>query len=148
MPSGMLMTFGTYEASGHTGLKSGEIELRGTLGTVFAGIDRFEIVPERGGAFQDPTPSPQAPGRDRHDGYEDLDRAHARNFLDCVKSRQRPNCRRRGRPPLHHVRPPGQHRAGDEGPARLGRRGRAVHEQRPAPTSCSTTSIAQPWSHA
>ena len=54
--SGMLMTFGTYEANGHTGLKSGEIELRETLGTAFAGIDRFEIVPERGGAFQDPKP--------------------------------------------------------------------------------------------
>ena len=92
MPSGMLMTFGTYEASSHTGLKSGEIELRGTLGTVSAGIDRFEIVPERGGAFQDPTPRRKPLVETSKDGYEDLDRAHARNFLDCVKSRKRPNC--------------------------------------------------------
>ena len=26
------------------------------------------------------------------DGYKELDEAHARNFLDCVKSRQQPNC--------------------------------------------------------
>jgi hypothetical protein len=26
------------------------------------------------------------------DGYGELDNGHARNFLDCVKSRQRPNC--------------------------------------------------------
>jgi hypothetical protein len=25
------------------------------------------------------------------EGYDTLDKAHARNFLDCVKSRQRPN---------------------------------------------------------
>jgi Oxidoreductase family, C-terminal alpha/beta domain len=26
------------------------------------------------------------------DGYAELDNGHARNFLDCVKSRRRPNC--------------------------------------------------------
>jgi predicted dehydrogenase len=91
LPSGMLMTFGTYEASGHTGLKAGEIELRGTLGTAFAGIDRFEIVPERGGAFQDPKPRRKPLVETSKDNSEELDRAHARNFLDCVKSRKRPN---------------------------------------------------------
>ena len=91
LPSGMLMTFGTYEGNGHTGLKSGEIELRGTLGTAFAGINRFEIVPERGGAFQDPVPRRKPLVETSKDGNEDLDRAHARNFLDCVKSRQKPN---------------------------------------------------------
>jgi predicted dehydrogenase len=91
LPSGMLMTFGTYEASGHTGLKSCEIELRGTLGTAFVNSNRFEIVPERGGAFQDPTPRRKPLVETSKDLNEDLDRAHARNFLDCVKSRQRPN---------------------------------------------------------
>jgi predicted dehydrogenase len=91
LPSGMLMTFGTYEANGYNGLKTGEIELRGTLGTVFAGIDRFEIVPERGGQFQDPKPKRKAQVETAKDSNEDLDRAHARNFLDCVKSRKRPN---------------------------------------------------------
>jgi predicted dehydrogenase len=91
LPSGMLLTFGTYEASGHTGLRACEIELRGTLGTAFIGIDRFEIVPERGGAFQDPKPRRKPQVETSTDRSEDLDRAHARNFLDCVKSRSRPN---------------------------------------------------------
>ncbi len=91
LPSGMLMTFGTYEANGHNGLKAGEIELRGTLGTALAGMDRFEIVPERGGAFQDPRPRRKPQVETARVVSEDLDRDHARNFLDCVKSRQRPN---------------------------------------------------------
>jgi predicted dehydrogenase len=91
MPSGMLMTFGTYEANGHPGLKAGEIELRGTLGTVHASIDRFEITPERGGQFQDPKPRRKPLVEAEKATNEGLDRAHARNFLDCVKSRQRPN---------------------------------------------------------
>jgi predicted dehydrogenase len=91
LPSGMLMTFGTYEANGHTGLRVGEIELRGTLGTALAGIDRFEIVPERGGAFQDPKARRKPLVETSPDRSEDLDRAHARNFLDCVKSRKRPD---------------------------------------------------------
>jgi predicted dehydrogenase len=91
LPSGMLMTFGTYEANGQTGLKTGEIELRGTLGTAYAGIDRFEIVPERGGAFQDPKPRRKPLVESAKESNDSLDRTHARNFLDCVKSRHRPN---------------------------------------------------------
>jgi predicted dehydrogenase len=91
LPSGILMTFGTYEGHGNTGLKAGEIELRGTLGTAYAGIDRFEIIPERGGAFQDPKPKRKPQVETAKDGYEDLDRAHARNFLDCIKTRKQPN---------------------------------------------------------
>jgi hypothetical protein len=55
-------------------------------------MDRFEIVPERGGAFQDPAPRRKPLVETEKVGSEDLDRAHARNFLDCVKSRSRPNC--------------------------------------------------------
>lgn len=91
LPTGMLMTFGTYEANGHPGLKAGEIELRGTLGTAHAGIDRFEITPERGGQFQDPKPRRKPQAEVEKATYEGLDRAHARNFLDCVKSRGTPN---------------------------------------------------------
>jgi predicted dehydrogenase len=89
--SGMLMTFCTYEASGHPVLRAGEVELRGTLGTVFAGIDRFEVIPERGGAFQDPKPRREPLTVQAGDGYTEIDRAHARDFLDCVKSRRRPS---------------------------------------------------------
>jgi predicted dehydrogenase len=89
--SGMLTLFGTYEASGYTGLRSGEIELRGTLGTAHAALDRFEIVPERGGQFQDPQPRRKPLVVSEEKGAPDIDQAHARNFLDCVKSRRRPN---------------------------------------------------------
>ncbi len=89
--SGMLMIFGTYEASGHPALNAGEVEIRGTLGTVYAGLGRFEVVPERGGQFQDPRPRCKPITRTAREGYGELDRAHARNFLDCVKTRNRPN---------------------------------------------------------
>ncbi|WP_435018740.1 Gfo/Idh/MocA family protein [Tundrisphaera sp. TA3] len=91
MPSGMLMTFGTYEASSYTGIEEGEIELRGTLGTVRGNPRRLEIVPDKGGHFQDPKPKrkPQVVAADKDE--VGLDQAHARNFLDCVKSRAKPN---------------------------------------------------------
>jgi predicted dehydrogenase len=89
--SGLLLTFGTYEANGAPGLKSGEIELRGTLGTIYADIGRFEVVPERGGQFQDAKPRCKPQERSADEGYDLLDRLHARNFLDCVKSRTKPN---------------------------------------------------------
>ena len=63
--------------------------MRGTLGTVYAGNNRYEIVPERGGAFQDPTPRRKGEIVKSTDG--DLDQQAARDFLDCVKSRKRPN---------------------------------------------------------
>ena len=89
--SGMLMTFSTYEANGHSALKSGEIELRGTEGTIYAGTSGYEIVPERGGQFQDPKPRRKPLTVPSGKAEKDLDAAHARNFLDCVKSRKKPN---------------------------------------------------------
>ena len=90
--SGMLTMFSTFEASGQPLLRSGEIEYRGTLGTAYASMNRIEIVPERGGAFQDPKPRTKESVLSNRDGYFELDTSHARNFLDCVKSRNRPNC--------------------------------------------------------
>jgi predicted dehydrogenase len=89
--SGMLMSFGTFEASGRPAFERGEIELRGTLGTVYADLGRFEVIPERGGQFQDPKPRCKPITRTEPEGYAELDRNHARNFLDCVKSRNRPS---------------------------------------------------------
>lgn len=91
LASGMLLIFGTYEASGHKAFSSGEIELRGTQGTVYADIGKFEVIPERGGQFQDPRTRCKPLTRTAPEGYSVLDRNHARNFLDCVKSRHRPN---------------------------------------------------------
>ena len=88
--SKMLSLFSIYEANGQPVLNRGaEVELRGTLGTVYATNDRFEIVPERGGAFQDPKPRRKGEVVKGTDG--DLDQQAARDFLDCVKSRKRPN---------------------------------------------------------
>ncbi|MHC5542295.1 Gfo/Idh/MocA family protein, partial [Singulisphaera rosea] len=89
LPSGMLMTFGLYEANGTPVLKAGEIELRGTLGTVYADAKGFEIVPERPGGFKGKTVKIKPMTVRSDDG--DLDQQHARNFLDCVKSRKTPN---------------------------------------------------------
>jgi predicted dehydrogenase len=90
--SGLLTIFSTFEASGQPLLKTGEIEIRGTLGTVYASMNRIEVIPERGGAFQDTKPRMKPLVLSNKDGYFQLDTSHARNFLDCVKSRNRPNC--------------------------------------------------------
>jgi predicted dehydrogenase len=87
--SRMLTVFSIHEANGQPVLARGaELELQGTLGTVYARTDRYEIVPERGGAFQEPAPRRKAETVKSSDG--DLDQQAARDFLDCVKSRQRP----------------------------------------------------------
>ena len=87
--SGMLMEFALFEANGQPVLGRGaEVELRGTLGTVY-GTDRgYEIVPERGGQFQDPKPSAR-PRWSR--GLMAISTSKPRrDFLDNVKSRKRP----------------------------------------------------------
>jgi predicted dehydrogenase len=88
--SGMLTEFALFEANGQPVLGRGaEVELRGTLGTIYASEKGYEIVPERGGQFQEPSPRciPQAVRSS--DG--DLDAQAARDFLDNVKGRKRPN---------------------------------------------------------
>ena len=87
--SGRLAVFGQYEASGNPALHSGEIELRGTQGTLYANERGYEIVPERGGQFQERKPRMEPQEIKGTDG--DLTEQHARNFLDCVKSRETPN---------------------------------------------------------
>ncbi|MGA2700425.1 MAG: Gfo/Idh/MocA family oxidoreductase [Isosphaeraceae bacterium] len=90
--SGMLTIFSTFEASGQPLLRTGEIEIRGTKGAIYATMNRVKIVPEEGGRFQDKRPRREPLVLENHDGYKELDEAHARNFLDCVKSRSKPNC--------------------------------------------------------
>jgi predicted dehydrogenase len=87
--SGMLTAFSLYEANGQPVLRAGEVELRGTIGTVYVDANKYEIIPERGGQFQSPAPRRKGEVVKAVDG--DLDQQHARNFLDSVKSRQRPN---------------------------------------------------------
>ena len=68
--------------------RGAEVELRGTLGTAYASMSGYEIVPERGGAFQDPKPRRKGLVVKSADG--DLDQQAARDFLDNVKGRKRP----------------------------------------------------------
>jgi len=50
----------------------------------------FQIVPERGGQFQDRTPRMEPMEEEAAGGNRDLTALHARNFLDCIKSREKP----------------------------------------------------------
>jgi predicted dehydrogenase len=89
-PSGWLALFGMYEANGNpTTARSGFVELRGTQGTLYASDDTIEVVPERGGQFQDPSYRMEPVKLAGTEG--DLTQQHARNFLDCVRSRMTPN---------------------------------------------------------
>lgn len=88
--SGRLAIFGQYEASGNAVLPRGEVELRGTLGTLYIDPRRAEIVPERGGQFQSREPRMEPVVEENPVGEDDLTVAHARNFLDCVRSRELP----------------------------------------------------------
>jgi len=92
--SGRLAVFGQYEASqnlalpGDRELARAKLELRGTQGTVYVGDPGYQIVPERGGQFQDARPRLEPVREATPDG--NLTDQHTRNFLDCVKSRKRP----------------------------------------------------------
>src|SRR5262249_1292862 len=87
--SGRLAIFGQYEASGVPALAKGEIEVRGTHGAVYINERSYEIVPERGGQFQPNKPKREPATVKAEDG--DLTGQHAANFVDCLKSREKPN---------------------------------------------------------
>jgi predicted dehydrogenase len=89
--SGRLALFGQYEASGNPMLRRGELEIRGTEGTLYVDDKGYEIVPERGGQFQEPKPRMKPVQQSAHQGEGDMTVAHARNFLDCMRSRKKPN---------------------------------------------------------
>ena len=90
--SGRLAIFGQYEASGNRAFPVGEIELRGTLGTVYVLPNGrgYEIEPERGGHFLDRSPRMAPEKVQAEGGNQDLTALHARNFLDCMRSREKP----------------------------------------------------------
>jgi len=94
LASGVLIIFGQYEASSGSPIASGEIEFRGTLGNLYPGPEDngYKIIPSTPGQFQEKKSQLQpeekkAPGSDTN-----LTAEHIRNFLDCVKTRQRTNC--------------------------------------------------------
>jgi len=100
-PSGRLVIFGHYEANGNPALaQSGFAELRGTQGTAYLSDSVVKVIPERGGQFQDHQPrmEPQdikltsAEARGPANKNLSLTAQHARDFLDCMRSRALPNC--------------------------------------------------------
>ncbi|OYP28866.1 Gfo/Idh/MocA family protein [Rhodopirellula sp. MGV] len=89
--SGRLAIFGQYETSGNRAIQQGEIELRGTDGTCYVSERDYEIVPESGGQFADRGPRMKPQKKSVPGGNALLTQDHARNFLDCIKSRELPN---------------------------------------------------------
>lgn len=96
--SGSVASFCIYEASSGGLFPQGEVELRGTKGTLYASEDGYTIVPTQGGQFQKKK-SPAAPENYKaknemlSDGSSGDSTANlVRNFLDCVKSRALPLC--------------------------------------------------------
>lgn len=99
LPSGAIVVFGVYEASGGPGLPHGEIELQGTKGTLYANEDGYRIRAAPPGQFQtwkqlvEPTEYALEEKAASSDIGERSSTVNLiRNFLDCVKSRETPLC--------------------------------------------------------
>jgi predicted dehydrogenase len=92
--SGRLVVFGVYETSGNRGLPRGAFaELRGTQGALYVSDAGYEVIPERGSAELGPGDGLRMEPIKIHlddDGYTFHMQRHTRNFLDCVKSREKP----------------------------------------------------------
>jgi len=104
---GTLVMFAQYNANAAPGnAQNSEIELRGTKGTLYVHGNRWEVVPEAVSGHPRPVRTPigrEAQRAAERGGRKTLieprsargsaDTAfHARNFLDCVKSRAKCNC--------------------------------------------------------
>jgi predicted dehydrogenase len=94
LPCGALVIFGQYEASGGSPLPGGEIEFRGTLGNLYpdSSGSGYKIIPSRPGQFQESQPQIQPEEKEAPAGNQSLTVQHIRNFVDCIKTRQRTNC--------------------------------------------------------
>src|SRR4030042_2552626 len=97
MPSGCVIVFGIYEATGGETLPYGEIELRATHGNAYANQIGYKIMPAKPGQFQDWKTLTEAvekktPAGEESDANMVLTGNVVRNFLDCVKSRKEPWC--------------------------------------------------------
>ena len=105
-PSGTLVTFSQFNANGAPAdRRGGNMEFRGTKGTLYLTWSGYEVVPET--VPQEPfpvrTPLDRTSGRSYRADRKQLIEAkkvdgndsagpHARNFLDCIRSRKACNC--------------------------------------------------------
>ena len=93
-----MISFSIWEGTSGELLPYGEIEIRGTKGTVFASQDGYRIIPATRGQFQtwDRQIEPEefnVPAGELSDGsnaYSTGTLVH--NFLECVRSRKEPLC--------------------------------------------------------
>ena len=96
--SGAMITFSIFEASSGGLFQYGEVELRGTLGTMNAGESGYRIRPTGNGQFQTFRNTMQAEEYNIKDApladgsSANSTRNLVRNFLDCIKSGQTPLC--------------------------------------------------------
>lgn len=96
--SGSIIVFSDYEANSGAMLPFGEIEIRGTKGTLLANENAYKIVSATHGQFQTWNKLIEA------EEFENINRilddgssaestsTLIRNFLDCIKTRQTPLC--------------------------------------------------------
>ncbi len=106
-PGNTLATFSQFNCNAApAGINSGEVELRGTKGTVYIQSNGWQVVPDVLTDHEFPARTPIDRGVER--GWREGAKAvieprkvtggkqdttdHARNFLDCVVSRQPCNC--------------------------------------------------------
>ena len=106
-PGGVMVNFfqSSCNAAPFSNTKALLAEFRGTKGTMNIYFDGWEIVPEQVSSESFPARGPldadagqryrnaAAPAMEARSGSGSADpRLHIRNFLDCVKSRNKPNC--------------------------------------------------------
>jgi predicted dehydrogenase len=93
-----IISFSIFEASSGVTYPYGELEIRGTKGTLYASERGYRIIPTTPGQFQ--TWKKQIEAEEYDNVNKDLDDGSSadstsgliRNFLDCIKSRKVPYC--------------------------------------------------------
>jgi predicted dehydrogenase len=96
--SGAVASFCIYEASSGGLFPWGEVELRGTKGTLYASESGYRITPAKSGQFQDwdklmNAEEYNAKNEMLSDGSSGNSTVNlVRNFLDCIKTRENPLC--------------------------------------------------------
>lgn len=96
--SGSIASFCIYEASSGGLFPQGEVELRGTKGTLYASESGYQITPTTKGQFQNwKTQMEPEEYKSKNDMLSDGSSGDStanlvRNFLDCIKSRKAPLC--------------------------------------------------------
>ncbi|MDG1874483.1 MAG: Gfo/Idh/MocA family oxidoreductase [Mariniblastus sp.] len=92
LPGGSLLVFGQYEASSNPALAYGEIELRGTQGTIYSSSSGYKVLSEKPGQFQAKEIRGEASNVVLKEPNHLATANHARNFLDSIKTRKKTHC--------------------------------------------------------